>query len=77
MNKFTADDAIETLAQTIRDLQAGDIKAIDAAEISNAIGKMINLAKTQLAYDITKNNLGNVSNIGFLESVKKISNVDG
>ena len=77
MNKFTADDAIETLAQTIRALQAGEIKAHDAAEISNAIGKMINLAKIQLAYDITKNSISNISNIGFLETVKKISHVNG
>ena len=46
----TAEEMALELQIVFDQLKAGDIKAKDAAELTNCVGKMIGLAKVQLEY---------------------------
>jgi hypothetical protein len=47
-------DVRDALAQTLKDLMAGNMRVADAKERSNAAGKMINSAKVQLEYQLAQ-----------------------
>jgi len=46
----TAEEMALELQLVFEELKAGQIKAKDAAELTNCVGKMIGLAKVQLEY---------------------------
>ena len=58
----------EQLAQVFNSLRNGEIKHVDAAELANLAGKMINSAKVQLEYYAL---IKETPTIAFLESKEK------
>jgi hypothetical protein len=60
----TAEEMSLELQLVFDELKAGNIKAKEAAELTNCVGKMIGLAKVQLEYHALRKDVPNMTFFG-------------
>ena len=70
-------DIIPSLSRVFEGLENGTIQPVTASQMSNAVGKMISLLKTQVEYHRLRGEVPDVAFLNAIPTTPKVARIDG